>query len=161
MSALPAAHAEKKKLTAIYWKEVFVHASDEYFDQVYFHYGPTNGTLAGYHQYDGQLEDFSRKNIDAEIAALKEFEWKFDDFPPAGLDESTQGDLAIMRDNVRAGLLELETIRGWECELTSVNHVDQMPVLAMDYVRFLEERIGVTISVVGVGPEREQFVRTA
>jgi adenylosuccinate synthase len=54
-----------------------------------------------------------------------------------------------------------ETVRGWECELTSVNHVDQMPVLAMDYVRFLEERIGVPISLVGVGPEREQFVRTA
>jgi adenylosuccinate synthase len=31
----------------------------------------------------------------------------------------------------------------------------------MDYVRFLEEKIGVRISVVGVGPEREQFVRTS
>jgi adenylosuccinate synthase len=54
-----------------------------------------------------------------------------------------------------------ETVRGWECELTSVNDIDEMPVLAMDYVRFLEEKIGVTISVIGVGPEREQFVRTA
>ena len=29
------------------------------------------------------------------------------------------------------------------------------------YVRFLEETTGVPISVVGVGPGREQFVRTA
>ena len=35
-------------------------------------------------------------------------------FPAAGLDESTQGDLAIVRDNIRGNLLELETIRGWE-----------------------------------------------
>ncbi|MGH3733055.1 MAG: adenylosuccinate synthase [Acidimicrobiales bacterium] len=54
-----------------------------------------------------------------------------------------------------------ETVRGWECELTSISAIEQMPIAAMDYVRFLEERIGVTISVVGVGPEREQFVRTA
>jgi len=30
---------------------------------------------------------------------------------------------------------------------------------AQGYVRFLEETTGVTISVVGVGPGREQFVR--
>ncbi len=54
-----------------------------------------------------------------------------------------------------------ETIQGWQSELTAVSHIDQMPTAAMDYVRFLEERIGVPITVVGVGPEREQFVRTA
>jgi adenylosuccinate synthase len=54
-----------------------------------------------------------------------------------------------------------ETIQGWQSELTAVSHIDQMPVAAMDYVRFLEEKIGVPITVVGVGPEREQFVRTA
>ena len=51
-------------------KQRFQKVSDEYLDQVYFHYGPTGGTLAGYHQYDAQLEDFSRKSIDAEISAL-------------------------------------------------------------------------------------------
>jgi adenylosuccinate synthase len=54
-----------------------------------------------------------------------------------------------------------ETIQGWQSELTAVSHIDQMPAAAMDYVRFLEEKIGVPITVVGVGPEREQFVRTA
>src|ERR1019366_8607040 len=53
------------------WKQQFATVSDQFFDQVYFHYSPTNGTLVGYHQYDSQLEDFSRKSIDAEIAALK------------------------------------------------------------------------------------------
>ena len=50
--------------------------------------GQPEGTLAGYHQYDAQLEDFSRKNIDAEIAALKSFEKRIEAIhsDPAALD---------------------------------------------------------------------------
>jgi uncharacterized protein (DUF885 family) len=66
MSTAIAAHAAAED-----WKQNFAKVSDEYFDQVYFRYAPTNGTLAGYHQYDGQLEDYSRKSIDAEITDLK------------------------------------------------------------------------------------------
>ena len=49
-------------------------SADDYFDQVYFHYARPAERMAGLHQYDAQLEDFSRKSIDAEIAALKSFE---------------------------------------------------------------------------------------
>src|SRR5580692_3454805 len=42
-----------------------------------------------------------------------------------------------------------ETVPGWQCDLTSISHIDQMPPLALAYVRFLEERIGAPISVVG------------
>ena len=38
--------------------------------------------MAGYHQYDAQLEDYSRKNIDAEIAALKSFEKRIEAIHP-------------------------------------------------------------------------------
>jgi adenylosuccinate synthase len=54
-----------------------------------------------------------------------------------------------------------ETLRGWECELTTVTDRKEMPPLAMDYVRFLEGQIGARITGVGVGPEREQYVRTS
>ena len=81
---------------------------------VMFRFAPTSATLAGFHEYDPKLENDSRAGVDAEIAALKEFEWKFDDFREAGLDESTKADLAIMRSQVRGNLLELETIRPWE-----------------------------------------------
>ena len=53
------------------WKQQFEKVSDEYFDQVYFHYAPTNGTLVGYHQYDAQLEDYSRATIDKQAAELR------------------------------------------------------------------------------------------
>ena len=36
-----------------------------------------------------------------------------------------------------------------------------MPRAARDYVAFLTEQIGVPVRMVGVGPEREQFVSFA
>jgi uncharacterized protein (DUF885 family) len=65
MSGAVTARAEKES-----WKQQFERVSDEYFDQVFFRYGPSNGTMAGYHQYDGQLEDFSRATIDRQISDL-------------------------------------------------------------------------------------------
>ena len=88
--------------------------ADQYFSDVVFHFGPTGATLSGFHQYDTKLEDYSRAGVEAEIVALQGYEGKFDAFPADGLDESTQGDLAIVRDNIRGNLLELETIRAWE-----------------------------------------------
>jgi uncharacterized protein (DUF885 family) len=111
MVAVMAAHAAKET-----WKQQFKKVSDEYFDQVYFHYGPSGGTQAGYHQYDTQLEDLSRKNIDAEIAALKSFESRFEAIhgDTAALDQTTRGDREMVLSNIHSELLELETIRPWE-----------------------------------------------
>ena len=50
----------------------------------------------------------------ARLAALKDFEAKFDAVDGTKLDLSTQGDLEMVRNNIRGDLLELETIRGWE-----------------------------------------------
>ena len=98
------------------WKQQFAKASDEYFDQVFFHYHPTNGTLAGYHQYDAQLENFSRKNIEAEISALKRFEKRFEAIRPdnAAADFVPRSDREIVLANIRSELLTLEVIRPWE-----------------------------------------------
>ena len=54
-----------------------------------------------------------------------------------------------------------ETLPGWRTDLSSFTTYDQLPSAAKDYVAFLEQTIGVRISVVGVGPGREQFVRPA
>jgi uncharacterized protein (DUF885 family) len=92
----------------------FQRVSDEYFDQVYFPYAPTGGTLTGYHQYDTKLEDYSRKTIDSEVAALKQFKTRVAAIPAAGLDETTRGDREMVLSSIRSTLLMLETIRPWE-----------------------------------------------
>jgi uncharacterized protein (DUF885 family) len=88
--------------------------AEDFFDQEYFKYGPTNGTLAGFHQYDRQLENFTRAGIDAQIATLREFDKKFAAISPDQLDLTTQGDLALIQSNIHSTLLTLETIRPWE-----------------------------------------------
>ncbi len=52
-----------------------------------------------------------------------------------------------------------ETLPGWGRDLSGYTRFEEMPVEARDYIAFLREQIGVPISVVGLGPEREQFVR--
>ena len=52
-----------------------------------------------------------------------------------------------------------EALAGWGSDLTSCTEYAQLPAAARSYVEFLEDAIGVKISVVGVGPGREQFVR--
>ncbi len=52
-----------------------------------------------------------------------------------------------------------ETLPGWHQDLTGVTDAAQLPPAARDYVDFLATTIGVPISVVGVGPGRDQFVR--
>jgi uncharacterized protein (DUF885 family) len=110
LSAIPVYAANEN------WKEKFAKVSDEYFDQVFFPYAPTNGTLVGYHQYDAQLEDYSRKNIDAEIAALKVFEKRIEAIYPDAVaaDFVPRSDRKIVLANIRSQLLTLETIRPWE-----------------------------------------------
>src|SRR3984957_862870 len=98
------------------WKQQFAKVSDEYFDQVFFHYAPSNGTMVGLHQYDAHLEDFSRPTIDAEIAALKNFAQRIEAIVPddSPADFVPRSDREIVLNNIRSQLLTLETIRPWE-----------------------------------------------
>ncbi len=54
-----------------------------------------------------------------------------------------------------------ETLPGWREDLTGLTDAADLPAAARDYVAFLAATIGVPISVVGVGPGRDQFVRPA
>ncbi|GGG99895.1 DUF885 domain-containing protein [Silvibacterium dinghuense] len=88
--------------------------ASQYFIDVTFHFSPTGGTSAGLHQYDSLLEDYSRAGVDEEVAALHTWEKKFDAVDASKLDESTQGDLAMVKNNIRGTLLELEVIKPWQ-----------------------------------------------
>jgi uncharacterized protein (DUF885 family) len=94
--------------------QAFVAASDKYFDEVYFSYQPTLGTLTGYHQYDAKLEDYSRKHIDAQIAALHDYEKRIDAIAADKLDQTTRGDRELVLANIRGTLLTQQVIRPWE-----------------------------------------------
>ena len=88
--------------------------ADEYFDQVEFKFQPVSATSAGFHQYDTQLEDYSRPGVDAEIAAKHAFEMRVESFDPRSLDPSRAADRELLLSSIRGDLLTLETIRPWE-----------------------------------------------
>jgi uncharacterized protein (DUF885 family) len=87
---------------------------DRFFDQADFHFNPSSGTAAGFHQYDNQLEDFSIDAIRQETAILKQFEREVTAFPPSKLSLGQAADRDLVLGDIRSSLLDLESIRGWE-----------------------------------------------
>ena len=49
-----------------------------------------------------------------------------------------------------------EELPGWEAEIGDARSFDDLPMEARAYVRFIEDLGGVPVSIVGVGPAREQ-----
>jgi adenylosuccinate synthase len=53
-----------------------------------------------------------------------------------------------------------ETIPGWRQGVDDVRSVGEFPAGALDYVRRLEQLVGVPVGVLSVGPDREQTIMT-
>ena len=51
-----------------------------------------------------------------------------------------------------------ETLPGWKSDIDTCAKVEDFPNEARDYLRFIEDVVGVPISFVGVGPDRAQTV---
>ncbi|MDF3042525.1 MAG: adenylosuccinate synthetase, partial [Thermomicrobiales bacterium] len=51
-----------------------------------------------------------------------------------------------------------EALPGWRVSTVGARRAQDLPQLAIDYLRFIEDQIGVPISLVGVGPGRDQIV---
>ena len=92
----------------------FAKLADRYFDELYFKYYPTAGTAAGFHQYDTRLEDYSRKAIDSQIGALKQFKAQFENVKTITGSQEEQSDRDLVLADINSRLLALENIRQWE-----------------------------------------------
>ncbi|HWJ62861.1 MAG TPA: adenylosuccinate synthase [Acidimicrobiales bacterium] len=51
-----------------------------------------------------------------------------------------------------------EELPGWKTDLSEITETHELPAAAEAYLAFLEEQVGVPVTLVGVGPGREQFV---
>ena len=87
---------------------------DDYLDQILFRFNPSEGTSAGLHQYDSQLEDYSRANIDKEVAALQQFEQRVASFEAYTMSSTDAADRDMLLGSIRSTLLTLQVIRPWE-----------------------------------------------
>lgn len=48
---------------------------------------------------------------------------------------------------------------GWNMDMTKMQSEEEFPQEFIDYVKFLEEELGVTISIISVGPDRDQTIK--
>lgn len=49
-------------------------------------------------------------------------------------------------------------VPGWKEDITNVTSFDQLPINAQNYLRKIEELVGVRVSIFSVGPDREQTI---
>lgn len=51
-----------------------------------------------------------------------------------------------------------EDLKGWNADLTGMRAYDEFPDELKKYIKFIEERVGVPIKIVSVGPDRKQTI---
>ncbi len=85
---------------------------DQYFD-FYFGARPDQGTAAGFHQYDGKLQDYSATGHEQQIRGFKEFLSQFTAMDRSKLPADAAADLDWMISNIHSELLELEEVQMW------------------------------------------------
>lgn len=93
--------------------EEFAGFVDGYFRQ-YYEFRPTRGTVDGFHEYDARLEDFSAAAIRTRIASLSQESIELDAIRTKGLPPSDEIDAEFLIGQIRAELLDLETLRSFQ-----------------------------------------------
>ena len=88
--------------------------ADQYFSDYYFKFNPTQGTAAGFHQYDTQLENYSKASIDEQIAVLQDQKKKFDALKAPQLSRRAAADRDLVLNDINSRLLTFQDIRTWE-----------------------------------------------
>lgn len=49
-------------------------------------------------------------------------------------------------------------LKGWMCDLTRYTDESELPQAFLDYVKFLEDELGVPVKYISIGPDREQTI---
>ncbi|MBQ2330606.1 MAG: adenylosuccinate synthetase, partial [Oscillospiraceae bacterium] len=52
----------------------------------------------------------------------------------------------------------IEYMKGWKCDISSVRTWDALPAEAKEYVLFVQRTVGVPVTYVSVGAERESII---
>ena len=54
--------------------------------------------------------------------------------------------------------VDFEELQGWTDDITAVREYADLPRAAREYVEWVEDRVGVPIVMLSVGPERDQII---
>jgi len=51
-----------------------------------------------------------------------------------------------------------KTLKGWQKSLEGINSFEAMPAELLEYIEFIQSELGVSISIVSIGPDRSQTI---
>ena len=51
-----------------------------------------------------------------------------------------------------------KTLKGWNCDTTNINDFEELPVALKDYIAYIENAVGVPVTIVSLGPDRSQTI---
>ena len=72
-------------------------------------------------------------------------------------DGQVTGEIPYCMDNTKIQI-NYKSAKGWQSELSSAQNRDELPEAAKAYLSLLEEKLGVPIKFISIGPEREQLI---
>ena len=84
---------------------------DDYFN-AYFEWNPSSATAVGFHQYDNNLEDYSAAAFEKRIEKLEQLQGRLASLPAERTPDDAI-DIEILDGQIRAELLDLETLQTW------------------------------------------------
>ena len=77
-----------------------------------------------------------------------------------GPDQVSFDEFPYHQSMVHKASAEAVELAGWHEPISEARSLDDLPSQARDYLAFVGERLGVPIVLVGVGPRRDQVIRT-
>jgi uncharacterized protein (DUF885 family) len=92
---------------------VFARFVDTYFDSLYS-FSPSQGTAAGFHQYDNKVEDFSAANVNRRIATLHSLQSQLDSIRTTQLALDDSIDAAMIDGAIKSELQDEEELANWK-----------------------------------------------
>ena len=112
-SPATTASSTAKSTSASGSNPAFARFVDTYFDSLYS-FSPSQGTAAGFHQYDNKVEDLSAANFARRIATLHWLQGQLDSIrsPQLALDDSI--DAAMIDGAIKSELQDEEQLATWK-----------------------------------------------
>jgi adenylosuccinate synthase len=74
------------------------------------------------------------------------------------IDGVRQADMPMTQLEFAKAVPVYETFPGWDEDISKARTMEDLPVNARDYVHAIEVMIGARISVIGVGPGRDESI---
>jgi adenylosuccinate synthase len=79
-------------------------------------------------------------------------------YMPYELPDGTRVDRLTYELNTQDANPIHKTVLGWHTSFAEVNDYNQFPNTLQDYMKLLEDELGVSIKIVSVGPDRKQTI---